>query len=320
MLAGMTYKNIIVLSCDAAFFPLAQGTILSLQKQGYPNAQTGVAFFDIGLTAEQHAWCKAQNLWVKTFEEAGIEHLLPQNVKNYNKAQNCRPFLPQIFEGADVYMWVDTDIWFQTPQGVQQFLDYAEKYNPAIVIVPTVDMNYGMNYEPLEETNMLRLLTYTDSWMRDAYGDVVSAKYMGRALFSSGIFALSATSPLWQMWQAEIADIYTRDHSQHPYNVHYFEQTALNKVIYDTQLFIPLLSTYNFNAHFGGLYRDEQTGLVQHAFPPCATIDVIHLTFSSRAMAHYFDQRLLFEHPELNYQAHYAELTHLTHYAADESD
>jgi hypothetical protein len=317
MLTAMTTKNIIILSCDAAFFPLAQGTILSLQQQGYPNAQTSLAFLDIGLTPEQNAWCQAQGCWVKTFAEAGVASLLPQNIKNYNKAQNCRPLLPKIFPGADVYMWVDTDIWFQTPQGVQRFLDDAAKYNPAIIIVPTVDMNYGMNYGPLEETNMLRLLTYADSWMRDAYGDVISAKYMGRSLFSSGIFALSATSPMWQMWQTEIADIYTRDHTKHPYNIHYFEQAALNKVIYDTQLFIPLPSCYNYNAHFGGLYRDEASGLVQHAFPPCATIDVIHLTLSSRAMAHYFEQRLLFEHKALDYTQHYTALTNLQHYFSD---
>ena len=52
--------------------------------------------------------------------------------KEFLKACVCRPFLPQIFPGYDIYFWMDADTWIQNWAGPDLFLQGAARKKIAL--------------------------------------------------------------------------------------------------------------------------------------------------------------------------------------------
>ncbi|HEY1095926.1 MAG TPA: hypothetical protein VGF14_01645, partial [Alphaproteobacteria bacterium] len=147
-------KNALILCCDSAFFALAKGTVLSLRDHDFSAYHLDICFIDIGLEEHERQWLRDRNVIIKPYDDIRVFESLPPYFKNYNKSQVIRPFLPKIFPGYDVYMWSDTDIWFQKAEGVTRFLDFARDYAPKIAIVPTVDTSYQqLNYAHFRDEN-----------------------------------------------------------------------------------------------------------------------------------------------------------------------
>ena len=291
----MTNKNAICLCCDAAFFALAKGTVLSLQDLFPANDLFDICFLDIGLTDAQHDWLLARNVLVKKFDDLKIFDSLPDYFKNYQKSLVVRPFLRRIFPGYNVYMMSDTDIWFQTADCVKTFIAYAADYAPKIVIVPTVDTSYRFNYSDYSQENYGRFTNLIKLWYEAAYGEEVAIRMYGRALFSAGLFALHHDSHLWGLWAKEFETVFNRDFTDKMWAVHLSEQCALNKVIYETGDFVPLTAAYNYNCHIGTLKRDEPSGQVVIDYPPFTEIGAVHLTYSSKFMIFYINNNLLYQ-------------------------
>lgn len=306
--------NALILCADSAFFPLARGTVLSLRRLFPSDAPFDLCFLDIGLEDAQRAWLTAQGVIVKSFDDVKIFNKLPPAFKNYNKSQVIRPFLPRIFAGYAIYMWADTDIWFQTPEAVTDFFDYARDHAPKIAIVPTIDTSYQFNYAHYRDENYGRFMGLVKMWYEAGYDEKTSIDMYGRALFSSGLFALHKDSPIWDLWAAQFKIAFNRDYRDKMWALHLIEQCALNKVIYETGDFVPLNARFNYNCHIGRLKRDAASGRVVIDYPPYDTIHAVHLTYSSKFMPHYLERGLLYDSGNYLTDAERAALRGLNHY------
>ena len=288
-------KNAICLCCDAAFFALAKGTVLSLQELFPANDVFDICFLDIGLEDQQRDWLIAHNVTVKRFDELKLFDSLPDYFQNYHKSLVVRPFLRKIFPGYDVYMMSDTDIWFQSAECVRTFIDYATEYAPKIVIVPTVDTSYRFNYSHYSQENYARFTDLIKLWYEASYNQKLAEEMHGRVLFSAGLFAMHRDSQIWGLWAKEFETIFNKDFTDKMWALHLSEQCALNKVIYETGDFMPLTASHNYNCHIGTLKRDDKSGRVVIDYPPFTEIGAVHLTYSSKFMIFYINNNLLYQ-------------------------
>jgi Glycosyl transferase family 8 len=297
----------LVFSTDETFAPLAKGLVLSLRAHRNAIPDIALNLIDIGCSESTREWMSSQGVHIKPFapsEYMGRRRL--SNLKSYQSAQLCRPFLPKIFPEYDAYLWCDSDIWVQEPASLLLIAELAAREPHKLIISPLIDISYSYFYNDSGE-----FIGYNHSWFRDAYGDTVAATYSKRAILSSGIFGLSAKSELWSLWDHEISAVLKRDIPTH-FSLHVAEQTALNYLAYSTANFIPISATHNYNCHIGVAKRVADGVVVDIA--PFPRIGIVHLTYTSKMIAQYIDDGLLFDEGKYLTIAEIERLKRISHY------
>lgn len=283
-------RTVIVFATDAAFEPLARGLVLSLLDHGLPESETEVRLVNLGCSEDFLAWLRERGIAACRFERA--HHLPPfpgAQPPRYLDAMACRPFLRELLPGYDIYMWIDSDIWIQDRSSLALYRSLAIANPGHLVVSPMVDYSYHVNYGD----NLVILSTLYDCY-RLSYDVQTAERYKGRTVFGGGIWAMGAGCPVWDRWAGELRNVYARDYSERPLARHLAEQTALNHTLYDTGLYLPVEAIHNYNCHVGLLRRDQTSGRVVIAIPPCREIGVVHLTNSGELMARYLAERLLY--------------------------
>ena len=174
----------LVFSTDEAFAPLAKGLVLSISSQ-VERGEFDLKLVDIGCSAETLAWMNSHGVEVKVFDRPKFLRPSKNVLKPYQDAQFCRPFLPRLFPGYEVYVWCDSDIWIQDISSVRLYRDIANENPDKIPISPIVDVSYTYLY-----SDFCEFTRYSKIWFDECYGSTISATYLNRAVFSSGIFAM----------------------------------------------------------------------------------------------------------------------------------
>lgn len=284
----MTAKNIIVYSCDSVFFPLLKGSILSLDSfDARKKLDLDIGFIDIGCKPEETEWLKDNNVTVVDFTTIEDVLTLSHKLEQYNRSQICRPYLPDIFTNYQNIIWCDSDIWFQTLDGIKLYVETINEHPDSVVCCPFVDTSYAMNYRGLEQQNLSKFLEYYSYWYSKCYNPQVAELLKGRALFSSGLFAMNRKDEKWNLWKQDLNVVYKEEVLNNVNLRHLAEQTAFNKIIYQTGKFIPVESSYNYNCHVGILELRNKKLCV--AYPPYKIIDTVHLTATGKFIKHYID-------------------------------
>jgi hypothetical protein len=101
----------------------------------------------------------------------------------------ARPFLREYFPGYDVYVWVDSDLWFQRPEVLNDYIDGARTQGFAI----THESERGYRFQP-------RLFAWTAKHFLLGYGALTGAWLLGRRHLNAGFFAAHADAPHWSAW------------------------------------------------------------------------------------------------------------------------
>jgi hypothetical protein len=209
---------------------------------------------------------------------------------------------------------MDSDTWVQKSETIELAFSAARDSPDRVALAPFVDFSYSFNYASVEEENYLRFLGYFYDWYAASYGTAVAERWKGRALFSSGVFAMTAQCPLWKAWAAELTKVYARDYSKHPIAFHLSEQTALNHLIYCTGAYIPLEAIHNYHCHAGAVERDGGSGEVVVKYPPRRPVGVVHLSYSSKMMKSYLERGLLWDRGTYLSEKETAGLLQTSHY------
>jgi hypothetical protein len=307
-------KSAIVFALDENFAPLGKGLVLSLRALGLPAESVDLCLIDIGCSQETRDWMMQQRCVITRFDQSPIKVPPPPGGGNYMKAQICRPFIPQIFSGYSCYLYLDSDTWVQKKESVELALSTAHDSPNRVVLAPFIDFSYCFNYASSEEENYLRFLGYFYDWYSASYGTVVAERWKGRALFSSGVFAMTARCPLWEAWAAELEKVYARDYSNNPVAFHLSEQTALNHVIYTTGGYLPLEAIHNYHCHVGAVERDNASGQVVIQHPPRRSLGIVHLSYSSKMIQSYLDRGLLWDRGDYLSERETVDLLRTGHY------
>jgi hypothetical protein len=301
-------KAAIIFATDETFAPLAKGLVLSISTQANSD-EFALRMIDIGCSADTRSWMLCHNVSIMKFDRA---HYLPSiaraaSIKPYQDAQLCRPFLPQIFPGYPVYVWIDSDIWIQSLDTVRLYREIALQTPAKVPISPLIDASYAFNYRQASE-----FTGYAKTWYHDAYGPTIASTYFDRAILSSGLFAMTAGNALWGAWAREIKSIVNRSFSSHA-SFHLAEQTALNYLLYAQDKFVPLDAIHNYNCHVGCAKRMSD-GAVRIDLPPHRSIGAIHLSWSSKMMSRYIDAGLLYDEGNYLTSEERERLRRLAHY------
>ena len=288
-------KSAIVFAVDETFVALAKGLVLSLRALGLPDDSCDLCLIDIGCSAETQQWMTQQACRIAPLDRTPMASAPPAGGANYMKAQICRPFIPQIFPGYSRYLYLDADTWVQKEDSLDLLLSAARAYPDRIVLAPFVDYSYSFNYVPADQENYLRFLTYFYEWYEASYGAAIANQMKGRALFSSGVFAMTAACPLWKGYADELKTVFSRDYSRNAVALHVAEQTALNHLIYSTGAYVPIEAIHNYHCHVGAIERDHPSGEVVVTYPPRRSVGIVHLSYSSKMMPSYLERGLLWD-------------------------
>jgi lipopolysaccharide biosynthesis glycosyltransferase len=182
----------------------------------------------------------------------------------------ARPFLPDLFPGFDVYVWIDADAWVQQPLALKWLIEAAAISDFAGV--PTVHRAYTFKDQDM-------------GWIferyRRAFGEGVSRELMARPYFNSGVMAMRAGSPLWRRYVERFQtalDTWEGDFLS--------DQAVVNAVAYlDGGAVQRLPARANWLCHLARPLLHEESGrLLEPAFP-FESILIVHNTFDDKTRA-----------------------------------
>jgi hypothetical protein len=247
-------------------------------------------FIDIGCGEASLDWLRERGVEVHGFSREEYP-LLPRQdmLPRYADAQLCRPFLPEIVPGYDVYVWIDCDIWMQAHDAVAEAVRAATGFRDKIVICP--EYHYGY----LGHRNFKMAIIAQQRWYGGLYKDPELVERLSFSpMYNSGFFAMRGDSALWRAWAEELARVYAGDHSADPSVLHYAEQLGLNRIIHERGAQVPLDPVFNYACGGSSVFLNPQ-GKVVVGYPPCAPVKGVHLLAFSLYGKMYLEKGLLYD-------------------------
>lgn len=262
-------KLVIVTGSDSNMFYLAKGLILSLRRV-LPLHDAELAFFDLGCTPRELAWLEARtDKLLRLKDDFNIANM--QGFQPYRLGQACRALLPKYLPGYSSYMWMDADVWVQDPTVMKQFTDPAEKNLTAIV--PECDVAYAFLREP---GAALQFHRYKFHQWTASYGEDDARKYALLPIFNNGVFAMGAQSPIWSLWERNMALSLQRGLTA------LFDQLSLQKSLLEAGGLHALPSRANWMSHYTQPYRRVEDGVWVEPRSSGQPIGIVHLIAAVR--------------------------------------
>lgn len=157
-----------------------------------------IGFVAINLRAEQMDWLGQKGIHVFTRLSA-----LPRfnDAPDHAYALTCRPYLPAILPGYDGYIWVDSDIRFLLPGGLQHYAGRLADPGVAIVAAQETEAAYSVNADPQ------RAQSYHEGRVRrlTKVYDAETVRYCQYFTpFNAGLFAARGDSPIWVRYRRNL--------------------------------------------------------------------------------------------------------------------
>lgn len=178
--------------------------------------------------------------------------------------------LRDVFPGYASYCWIDADCWFQGNESLPRILTGLPGFD--ICIHPEFDVHY-LNY-PTPSARTLRIYQSNE-------GPNLAAMPLDMPMVNSGVFAMRADSPVWALWDAELARL--RERRQRGEAVYFSDQIPLHKVIYLKRVRIyPLRAVDNWQTYACLPFIDRQTRSLRVPTPPHEKIGLMHLAGASK--------------------------------------
>jgi hypothetical protein len=255
----MATRILAISSADAAYFGLLRDMLLSVkQQQGLPALE--FAFFDLGLTAPQLEWLRGHTDRILTprphfnLPESSATPLL--------LAFLVRPFLPSYAPGFDIYLWIDSDVWLQSPDALLAMIAGAEERGMAIAH----ENEAGYRFQPW-------LFLWTAKHFLIGYGPARGAWLLSRPHLNAGIFAIARDAPHWDAWADRYRVAIERTGRLTPH-----DQFALNQAIYQGGLEVAILpANANWICDRGvPMWNDEAEAFCE-PYAPYRVLSALHL-------------------------------------------
>jgi hypothetical protein len=268
--ARMSERAIALTGGDAAYFPLMQDCIASLQATEEGRA-LALGVLDCGLTDEQRLWCRTRGA-ILVEPQWDFDFPGRSALKDGYKALTARPFLPRYFPGFDLYFWIDADCWVQQGDAVALFLAAAR--TGALAVAPEIHRSFRHYRHAWDEFAAVCGKAYEVS-----FGEEVARRLIRYPMINAGVFALAAEAPHWAVW----ADVYGAALQR---STDLTDQLALNVMVYDKGLsHEPLPSRCNWPVHHATPAWDAQRGLFVEPAMPHDPLGILHLTIYTKRLA-----------------------------------
>lgn len=256
-------RIVVTTTSDAKYFPLLRDMLTSLDavtRAGGGAAEFDLAFIDLGVDAAQRDWLAARDAqFVTPRPHFGLTR---EQIPTREMAFLLRPFLPEYLPGYDIYVWIDSDIWFQSADAFEDLLRGAA--TKGMAIVHESERAYRLQ---------LWLLAWTAKHFVKGYGALRGARLLTRTHVNAGLFAIAADAPHWDAWARRYAAAIKRTGKLTPH-----DQFALNQAIHQDRLptaFLP--PTDNWICDRGVPMWNDALGRFCAPYAPHAPISAMHL-------------------------------------------
>jgi lipopolysaccharide biosynthesis glycosyltransferase len=265
-------KTIVITASDEQYVTLARDLFASLRALRF-QGEFDIGMLDVGLAATSREEFVRNNIKVET-AQSDIDfpaRELWEKEKPGFRTLTARPFLRRYFPGYDVYIWIDADVWVQTPEAIDTLIACASR-SPAIHIACELDRSYKTFFQSAAIWQIFR------DWYQANYGEAIASTMTLKPMLNAGVFAMSKDSPLWDAWR----DIYTgvlQKQNELTTKAFMADQLGLNILLYMQNMPYELLpATFNWLTFYALPKFDPATGLYVEPSPPYRPISHIHLT------------------------------------------
>jgi hypothetical protein len=280
----------IVFSCDEAYAFLARGLVLSLADAGFPSGKAAVVLIDIGCGPESRSWMKDRGVQIVPFDPALIPQTIMSVIQPVQRAQAVRPWLPELLPQFQHFVWLDCDTWVQNGEFMGQMIAGANAAPDAMTLAPAHSHYHARVYLELHEILAVQL-----TWYTSCYEPYLANKAASSLSYSSGVFGMRRTSPIWALWRQEVEFLYPAMSVRNETLMHLVDQIALNIVIVRNPMMIVRLDPlYNFHCNVTGALRVASGRVVTNLMLPPREIGVIHLADWATMRQTYLEQNLLY--------------------------
>jgi hypothetical protein len=269
-------KIIIISGTDDKYFVVANDLFLSLKAQGF-DFEYDLGLLDVGLGEPPRQHFIQQGIKVEKvrsdIDYPAREHW--EKTRPSVRTLTARPFLRSYFPGYDIYIWLDADVWVQTPEALNHIVASAKTTN-AIHLAPELDRCYQPFFQ---QDNMWQI--YHD-WYQANYGNDIAKAMLLMPMLNAGVFAMGKDSPVWDGWAKIYRDV-LQNVTDCDSKSFMADQLGLNILVYLYKLpcvRIPVL--FNWLTCFALPYFDRKTNLYVESGMPYRAISQIHLTRSNK--------------------------------------
>lgn len=267
----MTAQSLAFISgCDSNYYDMLREWLDSVRR--FPQAQgAGFGIIDGGLTEEQIKALKAEGCIVVTPEWPRALPAHRVRGRNYLKCCVCRPFIPKLFPGFQIYMWMDADTWVQDWRAIELYLEGARRGK--LAITSQGDRGYLRQIRvkwlgPLPWK--VRTFYYTNAL--GAFGGKIARRILPYHVLNAGSFALAADAPHWQRWQELILQALKRG------KIFTAEQLTLGILTYLEGYPAEILPAWTQWLCENKPHWDKERALFVEPFLPHEPIGIVHVS------------------------------------------
>jgi hypothetical protein len=283
-------NSAIVFSCDEAYAFLARGLVLSLAEAGFPNDKAAVVLIDIGCGTKTLSWMKEVGIQIVPFKPALIPQSIMSVIEPVQRAQAVRPWLPELLPQFQHFVWLDSDTWVQNGEFMGHMIAGANVAPDSVMLAPAHSHYHARVYLELHEILAMQL-----TWYTSCYEPYLANKAASSLSYSSGVFGMRRTSPVWALWRKEVEFLYPAMAARNQKLMHLVEQIALNIVIVrNPQLIVRLDPLYNFHCNVPGVVRAPNDRVVTNMMVPPREVGIVHLANWSLLRKEYLSMNLLY--------------------------
>ncbi len=264
-------KPLIVLGCDDNFVEHTKAVMASIAEHPSLN-DIPIGLLDCGISDKNLAWFRAQGVDVR-LAEWNID--FPQldawksKLAGY-KVLISRPFMPDYFPEYDVFLWLDSDLWVQTPDAIHHFLEAAEWSDFTAVL--EFDRNY------FDYRTGPRWWLFFNNIYKFFFGAKIAKQFLFHPNINAGVFCIRRNAPHWKHWQQTLTAGLKKIHPINKESM-LVEQTSLNLAVYGNNLQMACLpATHNWSCLQARPAWNAQTRLLVEPHPPHMPLSIVHLT------------------------------------------
>jgi hypothetical protein len=273
----------IVTGADRKYFPYLDSLIKSIVAN-VKRTDIDICVYDFGLSDEQKENLASRVSRIVT-PSWDFDFPFLANAPDYKKATTVPPFTPKYFPGYETYIWIDADVWCQTPEAIDLFIRGAKKGR--LAIVPEVDRSFPSPIAsgrtkvykniPFLKGHRKRIVTWMYLRFLRLYDREIANTTLFKPTLNAGIYALPADAPHWDLWAESFRKARFKMWER------LTDQGPLNHAYYTTDFPVEFLPAWcNWTCHSKIPSYDAERKLFVEPFLPHHPISFMHLVNNTK--------------------------------------
>lgn len=255
----------VVTASDHQYFRHLQNLINSLNSQDTRPGR--LVIVDVGLTKTERDFLLGAKCDIIEYPGS-----LFGDVRAELAALEVRPCLDQLLPEAQHILWLDADIWLQSPSYITELCEYIQDYE--LLVSLQIDVGYDGGRPAIKVKSGMLGTPHISGWnfdlLAECYGRAVAFPLVSRATVNGGFFLAHRDSVFWEEWR--------RRYRQTKHRKTGTDQIALTRTYVEVPLRAAALdASFNWCCSFVAPIFDQTSNFFRKPNPPYDIIRGLHL-------------------------------------------